>query len=117
MKCHNLQFIIILCAIVYILLKSNKVLYHPETRRVSGIALSNYYKQTLAKDGGRGGRGCRAATPTQIEISKTKIVKSIVSKYFPHLPFSRNQQLHSTDVWYTGVLKNKITELGCLQKP
>jgi hypothetical protein len=69
LKCHNLQFFIILCTIISILLKSTKVLYHPATCRMSGKSLSSCPKQAHTQDEGEG-RGCWAATLTQIEILK-----------------------------------------------
>jgi len=71
LRCHNLQFFIIRYTIMSSLLKSTKVLYHPETCRVSGKYLSCFPKQAHTQDGGSGGRGCRAAASTQIEILKT----------------------------------------------
>jgi len=53
-----------------ILLKSTKVLYHPETCRVNGKSLSSCPKQAHTQDGGGGGRGCRAAAPPKSRLKK-----------------------------------------------
>ena len=117
LKCGNLQFFIILCTIISILLKSTKVLYHPKTCRVSEKSLSSCPKQAHTQDGGSGRKGLLGCNPQPNRNFKSiDFVNKIILKYFSHLPLSRNQPLQSTDDWHTGILQNKITSLGRLQK-
>jgi hypothetical protein len=117
LKCHSLQFLIILCTIISILLKSTKVLYHPQTCRVSEKSLSSCPKQAYTQDGGNGRKWLLGCSPHPNRNFKSiDFVDTIISKYFSHLPFSRNQPLQSTDDWHNEILKNKIINLGRLQK-
>jgi hypothetical protein len=58
--------------------------------------------------------GYRAANPLlQIKINKNCFVNTISNLTYK-LPFTRNQPLKSADDQYTGILKNKIQNLGSL---
>jgi hypothetical protein len=79
--CHNLQVFVILCTIISILLKSTKVLYHPETCRVSEVP--ELLSEAAAHPRRRGGERLPGCSPhSNGNFKNIDFVDTIISTFF-----------------------------------